>query len=439
MKVLPPRDHPHRDALFDLLLPVTVAKRDNKKRRAVLERHLRGDLGSSCVDLYLWLEQDQVESYVQTWAMEVACALVPRAHKLFARHRWLTGFDGSIDGLALVANTHNLLTRAIPIWLNSLKRKDSAQAPLPEPAGLPDPVDAQLIAFEADLQDLGAWSLNPDPAYGWCELNKAAKIDAQRFAESDPACSLLVLIIALSPLVALVDRMLHEGSAQWDKEQAFEAASGRPRKYRPLMAVLGNTTSNFYERMQDMMTRPERWVTLLPRYRTYEVRRLAFAFAARSLAGIHFLVTLPQSQYPFKLFLLLKLLDPTISDEEALRIATSIARDSDCLFDEFTRRFRAIFQTVADLRSMRCLTILLAIAIILRLCISRIECRHASVRRLLMVCQTKQGNHLDTFVSAVNKSDGLFRILPLQGPGPIYYHSRIIFQDFARQGGLDEV
>ncbi len=77
------------------------------------------------MDLYVAAyAPDRLQRYVDKWARECACALVPRALRIFPRHRWLTSFDGCIDDVTLLACTHNLLSRASPIWLAALKGKD---------------------------------------------------------------------------------------------------------------------------------------------------------------------------------------------------------------------------------------------------------------------------------------------------------------------------
>jgi len=58
--------------------------------------------------------------------------------------------------------------------------------------------------------------------------------------------------------------------------------------------------------------------------------------------------------------------------------------DPYCMLDGFSRLFRSIFRTKLDLRSPRCLAVLAVIALLARLDTSRVEARHASLRRLLI-------------------------------------------------------
>lgn len=55
-----------------------------------------------------------------------------------------------------------------------------------------------------------------------------------------------------------------------------------------------------------------------------------------------------------------------------------------CMMNQFSRDFMTLFPSRADLVSPACLATLKAIGVVFRLCIARIECRHAAVRRLLL-------------------------------------------------------
>ena len=56
----------------------------------------------------------------------------------------------------------------------------------------------------------------------------------------------------------------------------------------------------------------------------------------------------------------------------------------ECLLDEFSRLFLQDFNTVALLQSARCRSVLIAMGIFVRFEITRIECRHAFLRRIMV-------------------------------------------------------
>ena len=87
----------------------------------------------------------------------------------------------------------------------------------------------------------------------------------------------------------------------------------------------------------------------------------------------------PHSQYPFRLWMLVDEKVPLAQSTEA------VFSDPKCMLDQSFRDFRARFSTKPQLASDECRSTLMAIGFLLKLCISRIECRHASIRRLLLL------------------------------------------------------
>ncbi len=373
----PPADNPHRDKLFDLLLSSKTTS--GKKRRAVLTRSFRGSVTSDSIDLYINAKSDETATrLVQEWAKETASALVPRAHRVFARHRWLTGFEGSIDDITLLAVINNILPRAIPLWLQSLGQLPKGNQK--DDVGGMDPGDLQIV-LHAGITGARA----PDVRTAWAEMNASARVDTKSLGEAKPAVDLLVFRVCLGPLVALMDRFLHEGSEQWDREQEYLASQGKQRQYRVLNAYRGVSVKKFWKQMRLLLlSEDDSWAVLAPHQRTYQSSARAFASSCRSMAGVDHFVGLPQSQYPFKWFALLIFLDPESTDEEREKVLESIFRELACALDPFSKRFKAMFPTRAALCGPNCLVTLLCIAILFRLCVSRIECRHAAVRRLLL-------------------------------------------------------
>lgn len=69
--------------------------------------------------------------------------------------------------------------------------------------------------------------------------------------------------------------------------------------------------------------------------------------------------------------------------EEVIAELLSLESLPDCLVDEFTRRFREMFSSPEALRSWKCRGVLVMLGRLLRLDITRIECRHAMLRTLV--------------------------------------------------------
>ena len=93
---------------------------------------------------------------------------------------------------------------------------------------------------------------------------------------------------------------------------------------------------------------------------------------AKAASSIHVQVHTEQAQYPYRLFRLV--LDPSFAD--------TVISDPACMQDPFTKWYRSKFRTAAELKSADSLQTLLALCILLRLDTMRIECRHASIRRI---------------------------------------------------------
>jgi hypothetical protein len=93
------------------------------------------------------------------------------------------------------------------------------------------------------------------------------------------------------------------------------------------------------------------------------------------------LISSPAELYPYKLFNMCVL----ENDESRVAFAAELRTDSKsgCLLDEFSKRFIADFPG-EKLHSRECQAALIAIAYLTKLDISRIECRHASIRKLLV-------------------------------------------------------
>jgi hypothetical protein len=101
---------------------------------------------------------------------------------------------------------------------------------------------------------------------------------------------------------------------------------------------------------------------------------LAWSMLGIAACGVHQLIERHLTGYPIKIFFLL--ITPTLA------FATELIQDPNCLKDVWSRRWLLHWKTAEGLISQHCLAILLAIALMLRVDIFRIECRHSMIRRL---------------------------------------------------------
>ncbi len=168
-----------------------------------------------------------------------------------------------------------------------------------------------------------------------------------------------------------------------NKEQAVEATKGSIQSLRIEAAASGTLTDQFWEDATELFRCPESWGLVADDDLTERIKSTAFALVTRAAAGVHFHLDKVHKQGFYKLWKLLG-----HSPEAA---ATEIWNTPRCMRDKFTNRFLSMFPSVAALCSDDCAMTLAIIAISLRLDISRIECRHAWVRRVMLARSSTHG------------------------------------------------
>lgn len=358
----------HRDVVLQALLPNTLRGRC---RRAVLQNNLRGDITSDSTDIYMIVPPGaDPGTILQEWAFDTEAALLPAAHKTFSRHRWPTGLS-TVQGPALLSACHRLLQRAVPLWLQSLGRK------VPAAAGQGGAVRSAEGEDHDEVVNLPAGA---DPQRRWEQEAARARTDALTFANSEPTVSLLLFLTTMQPQVKLMQRFLFEGSAEWDLKQERQALETGARTWRVVEVFIGASTGGFFNESSRLLTDQSAWGALHPTHRAVQVCAKAFSHVARAIGGVFMLISFPLSSCPFRLWTLLTARD----DDDLAAKAAELFYTPKCMMDKFSRDFMTLFPSRADLVSPTCLATLKAIGVILRLCIARIECRHAAVRRLLL-------------------------------------------------------
>jgi hypothetical protein len=202
--------------------------------------------------------------------------------------------------------------------------------------------------------------------------NKAQRKGALNFVHTRPEGMLIVSRICLAPMVSLPHSMEQVSSARWEELQMRGCLQGMPFMTRMEDAASANRLRECIRQQQSLMHSAGRdWAVLAPTYVTEEHNNIAFAMLARSMCGTTQL--LQHSAYPYKLWKLIR----------SPAAAAEIHHDPVCIKDTFTRDFCTEYNSVAKLRSEDCRLELLCFGSLLRLDISRIECRHAYVRRLV--------------------------------------------------------
>ena len=309
-----------------------------------------------------------VANHVMHWARLVSEDLAPPQNKAFQRGRWVLNLK-PLRGPAMLSAMYNLLP-AVGVRLCQAGAKQKVELPV-----LCDDVPAASAGRVPKSIDK-----EQDKAAYWAEKNEKARGDALRFSTSPHTrMSLLLAMLVLPRHVHLLVRVLPVGSEAWDEEQWVDAlqANSPERKYRILMGHNGELTSRFHDECVLFLDDRDVWSLVPAAARTLRTRGMATALVVRGLGAITYYVDEPFDGCPAILF---ELIDPT---KDLDQVAYKLAHMPKCVKDPFAYAFFALFSTEDQLKSGRCRAILVALALLARLCISRIECRNAFIRRLL--------------------------------------------------------
>jgi hypothetical protein len=166
-------------------------------------------------------------------------------------------------------------------------------------------------------------------------------------------------------------------------------------------------TLAFFAEVKQLLEDTEPW-DLLGATCDEEAMSISFASLATAAGGVFLHLYSRHKRYPVKLFGLL--VDKAIS--------VALAADPSCLDDTFSRSFRGQFPSSEALASEACLWVLRAIAVIARTDTTRIECRHAALRRLQIMRGLTHGHKVEAASStAVLRRQSMLEVKSWQFTG----------------------
>ena len=364
----PPPEHPwmmYRAQVFDLLLSDQTAA--DVKQRLDLEYFFRGNLQSSEIDVFLFVPEDKLDEALTYWSEGAAWALYPKALEPFSKNRWATNMK-SMEKHVLLDAVHTIKNPAINLYLAEVKNRDSAKPNVgnvaivdgvPVFTNIPDNVEATASAL-------------------WAALNHKSRVDSKQLAQEDYLMEEFILLLASKPAVRLCDRMIRYDSESFSRSEHVKSSQGEPRKFRILAAHNGEVTEKFYSECRELLWDPSAWDALPAHKQHQRSRGLSFAAVARLLGAIHFYMSLLWDGYPMKIW---RLLD---SARDPMEVHEEFEDDCPEMWDLFAKQFFSLFPDAKSWKSGECLLLLFMMAWIWRLTMARIECRHASLRRLLL-------------------------------------------------------
>ena len=374
-KVLPPLPHhahaQRRDEFLKLLLPATPL---GLQRKVTLQTSMHGDLDAD--EIVLCKIGGAAEEERKQWAKEVAVALLPHNIQTFSRTRWLNRVD-SISDVALLAGTHNLLQRALPVWHRYMKGEKLSRIFSAMPAAASS--NWNISDSESEVCE----DAKPGPN-SWQAWNRLQRRDACRLAKcKGTRGGLVVTVKVLQPMTQLLHRIEHLGTDKWLCEQQAASISGGVGKTLGEEVAGGAAESACVSSLLALMIDTGTWSEIGHSDRTQELCGIAFCMLSRMACGVHQLMQVPLREWSVQMFRIIH--DPTVA--QALRASPA------CMQDEFTVKFLQRWNTVQRLRSPACLSELTMLSSVAAWNNCDIECSFASIRRRVVSrVQTHQDN-----------------------------------------------
>ena len=392
----PPEDSPTRlqqALLIDLFLHESEV---DKRRALILKGNLVGDFHEHRIPVFAssadaGTSPESREAFIRQWAYDTALALYVPTSPL-QRGRWMLNAKAYSEH-GLLANVNDLGRRTFEVFNakhKPLSKSQGLEATSATPAAsasgfaLPAVVELKPRGTAAgsirDVPGADATDSKRDDAIA--EENKRLRGDALAFWQSDPAGLLAIMCTCLLVMSELFRQLVEMSGVKFDRKQAASEAAGKGRKFRLFEAATGRWTREFFETADRLMSGHSAWDHLPRRFQTERNQSYAYAILAKLIAGVRHHVGVFQL-FPFVIWTL------PCAGAERSAAALALLTTPICMVDEkFGRPFLARFSTLDALCGSCCLTLLLVLAMVVRCDTGRVECRYASIRRLLLAKST---------------------------------------------------
>lgn len=372
-------------------------------RRALLALWPNGEWRNAAVEFYVrpgGLESDADRSVIlERLSDGLVVALASSQPLVYNRSKW-TGADLAIDGLAVFECVHRLLSTTFARFCASYAAGARADCLLQlgqslrhytanglneladHNAGADDGV---LCATAACLPDdntlptsVGASSTEGGPsAPDWVMINAKDRSAGMAFLQRRPLGQLVLIRLVMEPLRQYLTKQFSRASeeAQVLEKAKLASAVKAGHEYFPKLRVLevaqGGDDVHFMEVLRWLFEDKELWSLIPPPDHTVSMRALAFRCASRMGCGFAKLLLSRHKRFPFAVFRLLA--EP--------ELAADFRQLSDCVLDPWTKKLRELWPNMEGPGFKQ---VLYSVASVLRVDISHIEARHASVRRFLV-------------------------------------------------------
>jgi hypothetical protein len=292
--------------------------------------------------------------------------------KVFNRSKW-TGSEEVYRSVALAESIHGLLNLTFKRFVGKKYPRFIT----------PDGLDAAIEELKENVDDDDEEGADINE---WHKKLRRWVAKAMRWIVTGFLPRIIVLHTVSVGRRAMLSKMLSTSSRAWERKQEQNMLRTGARDYQVLLRRDGHYTNEFVAYLAHLTQDPAAWENIMEADRTTELRCLAFRAVARAAAALHELLVLPQRNYPYIQFGLL-------NSENPDGLASSIVKDvneAPCRFDPYTRDVVKRYPTAEALLSPPARMERLIAASTSKLCITRLEAKHARVRRLtkMMSLQT---------------------------------------------------
>ena len=397
---IPTSQHPwsiRRDTLLALILPAT---RRGRQRFRILRQALTGNLESEQIDWYHGLSRPPTKLQVKNYAKKLRKNLLPTKLKLVKTNRWLRTL-APIGQIALLANTHNLLARAVVRWLAMIQNK--RKPPLRTTMDF-DNAEVTLQGINLSHAEDDVEVVRPVTPADWAKWNKQEQRGALRFVAQHPRAVLLAIMISLQAMVRLQRDAEKIDSDRFELQQMRNAAKGSESRTRVEHLALGEMIKPFFERTQEMLFSDSPWDLIPKHWRTRGFKNLVLSMNEAQECSIEQMMVSEHLGWPLWLFRL-----PTERFEE--NFVEGVLGTCPKLRGDFANRILAKFgedgeePTPEQLKDDRVALELRCLSMLIRKTIVRIERGHTSIRRRLVSrCQTHHQRLTDASADHVLKA-----------------------------------
>lgn len=361
------------------------------------------------------------ETIAKTVAHGMTLGACKKGVRVLNRGRW-DGNERAIGQLALLEACHGLLSRTMRRWLvlvgfaqvfgpgrppadagaparaiidqgdhpaeadggadgsdqEAAAGDEQVMAPVPvapgDAGGQPEQAEPDPYNAAPDDANVAA----PPPGANWAEYNgKNRRLASQWLyggGEHVPLRDLVILRYTIEPAMKVLRKQLWYGGDRYLKKLFVDGIDGNAdtiRGTRLMLSARGVLDLQYARHIEKLLKDAEIW-RLLPFPAVTEATKCQiFRMIARSSGEYERLLGAPHRRLPFRLFL-------AAVDVEVARSLKVLLAERPCCVDEFTTVFAGTF----DLESEEARYALVMILLAAKVETSRIECWHASLRRL---------------------------------------------------------